>query len=145
MQAPTDLLAKRQQKRTEEAAAGERARIANVQRFVAMFLSLGPDVVKIAGTSHDSELAEAKGLAAGRWHRQLEPEQQVVRDEQKLAARPKTRPAEKGDDVLPDRTIGQREAAWLDEGIHRRAALGELKAQAAKERKELESFIVKAR
>jgi hypothetical protein len=145
MQAPVDLFAKRREKIAEEAAAGERARISNVQRFAQMFLSLGSDVVKIGGTAHDSELAEAKGLAAGRWMRLHDWEAEVVRDEQKLAARPKTRPVQKGDETLPERTIAQRDAAWLDEGTHRRAALAELKAQATKERKELESFIVKAR
>jgi hypothetical protein len=128
------------QEMAEDASQDERARIANVQRFVAMFLSLGSDVVKIAGTAHDSELAEAKGLAAGRWYRQLDLEQQVLRDEEQLAARPKTRPAQKGDDMLPDRTIAQRDAAYLDETNHRKAALAELKEQAKRERKELEAL-----
>jgi hypothetical protein len=34
-----------------------------------MFLSLGPDCLKLAGSRHDAELAEAKGLAAARWER----------------------------------------------------------------------------
>ena len=53
----------------EQAAATQR----NVELFEAMFLSLGPDCLKITGTAHDAELAEAKGRAAWRWNRCWKP------------------------------------------------------------------------
>jgi hypothetical protein len=68
-------------------------------------------------------------------------EEQIVREEQQLAARPKTRPAQQGDDLLPDRTIAQRDADWQVETKNRRAGLEDLKEQAKRERKELESYI----
>jgi hypothetical protein len=78
-----------------------------------MFLSLGADCIKIAeGTRFDGQMTEAKGLAASRWNQVLSMEQQVVREEGILAARPKTRPAQPGDEVLPDRLIDQRNADW---------------------------------
>lgn len=144
MQAPTDLLAKHQQELAEQQRAGERAYRSNVSRFVEMFLSLGADCIKIAeGTRFDGQLTEAKGLAASRWSQLLGLEQQVIRKEGILAARPKTRPAQPGDEVLPDRTLEQRNAAWLDETKHRRSAFADLKEQAKKERKKLESFVTK--
>jgi hypothetical protein len=47
--------------------------------------------------------------------------------------------------VLPDRTIDQRNADWQVETKNRRAGLADLKEQAKRERKELESFITKRR
>ena len=41
----------------------------NLETFEALFLSLGPDVVKLDGSRHDSELMQAKATAAGRWMR----------------------------------------------------------------------------
>jgi hypothetical protein len=141
MQAPTDLFAKHQQELTEQQRAGERAYRSNVSRFVEMFLSLGADCIKIAeGTRFDGQLTEAKGLAASRWSQLLALEQQVIREERILAARPKTRPAQPGDEVLPDRTIDERNRQWQDETKHKRGALAELKAQAARERAELEAL-----
>jgi hypothetical protein len=54
-----------------------RGRERNVQLFAAMFLSLGPDVLKLTGTAHDQGLLEARGLAAHRWSRLLDLEAQV--------------------------------------------------------------------
>jgi hypothetical protein len=141
MQAPQDLFARHQQEMQEQAAAGERAYRQNVNRFVEMFLSLGPDCIKIAeGTRFDGQLTEAKGLAASRWHQLLSMEQQVVREEGILAARPKTRPAQPGDEVLPDRTLDQRNADWQVETKNRRAGLEALNEQAKRERQELEAL-----
>jgi hypothetical protein len=141
MQTPIDLIAGRQREIAEQTAADERAYRQNVGRFVEMFLSLGPDCIRIAdGTRHDAELAEAKGLAAWRWNQLLGMEQQIVREEQQLAARPKTRPAQPGDETLPDRTLEQRNADWQVETKDRRAAIAELRKLAEKERRELDSF-----
>jgi hypothetical protein len=141
MQAPQDLFARHQQEMQEQAAAGERAYRQNVNRFVEMFLSLGPDCIKIAeGTRFDGQMTEAKGLAASRWHQLLSMEQQVVREEEILAARPKTRPAQPGDETLPDRTLEQRNADWQVQTKDIRAGLADLKEQAKRERRELESF-----
>jgi hypothetical protein len=119
----------------------ERARQRNVELFTAMFLSLGPDCIKIAnGTRHDGELAEARGLAAWRWNQLLGMEQQIVREEQRLASRPKTRPAQPGDDELPDRTLKQRDAEWQDKTKYLRDSLAALRSEAASERRLLESF-----
>lgn len=41
----------------------------NLETFEALFLSLGPDVVKLDGSRHDAELMTAKASAAGRWLR----------------------------------------------------------------------------
>jgi hypothetical protein len=85
-------------------------------------------------------VAEALGLAAHRWEQLLGMEQQIVREEQLLASRPKKRPAQPGDEVLPDRALAQRDAEWLDATKHKHAALAELKEQAKAERKELDSL-----
>lgn len=98
---------------------------------------------KLDGTRHDAELMEAKALAAHRWHRLLDLEQQVVREEQKLAGRPRTRPNEPGDDLVPNRTLAERDRAWEEQTKDRRDSLGALKEQAKAERKELEGYVVK--
>ena len=129
-------------------AAGEaqaRATRRNVEIFTAMFLGLGPDAMKLDGTAHDAELLEARSLAAWRWNQLLGLEAQVQREEQNLAARPTKRPAQPGDEVLPDRTLAKRDAGWLDETKYKHAALAELKDQAKRERRELESFVTKRR
>jgi hypothetical protein len=139
-----DAYAARQQQMQEQAAAGERAYRSNVNRFVGMFLSLGPDATKLDGNRHDAELAEAKALAAARWFRLLGAEAQVQREEAVLASRPKNRPAELTDEALPDRTIEKRTADWQEQTKHMRAAHAELKEQTRAERRELESYVVKS-
>jgi hypothetical protein len=135
-----DAYAARQQQMQEQAAAGERAYRSNVNRFVEMWLSLGSDVTKLEGTWHDGELLEARGLAAHRWGQLLGMEEQIGREEQQLALRPKKRPAQPGDELLPDRTLAQRDAGWQDETKHHRAALADMKEQAKRERRELEAL-----
>jgi hypothetical protein len=135
--------AARQRQAQEQAASAERGRKQNIELFTKMWLSLGADVLKLEGTRHDQELAEAKGLAAYRWNQLHQMEQQVVREEQLLATRPKTRPAQFGDEQLPDRTLDERNRQWQDETKHRRAALSELKEQAKTERQLLESLVTK--
>ena len=102
MQTPVDMLARHQQEMAEQAAAGERARRANVNRFVELWLTLGADVLKLDGTRHDAERAEARGLAMSRWNQLINIEQQVIREEQALVARPRKRPPAPGDDLVPD-------------------------------------------
>jgi hypothetical protein len=129
-------------------AAGEklaRATRRNVELFTQMFLGLGADCLKITGTAHDAELAEARGLAAWRWNQLLGMEEQIGREEQQLALRPKKRPTQPGDEVLPDRTLAQRDAGWLDETKYKHVTLADLKEQAKRARAELESFVTKRR
>jgi hypothetical protein len=140
MRTPIDLMARRQQDLAEQQRASEQAYRRNVEVFTTMFLSLGSDVTRLDGTRHDPALTEARGLAMSRWNRLLQQEQQIVREEQALAARPKTRPPQPGDQTLPDRTLAQRDADWQEQTKAKRAALGELRKLAAKERKELEAF-----
>jgi hypothetical protein len=145
MQTPIDLVARHQQELAEQATQGERARVANVQRFTQMWLTLGADCIRAAGSGHQDELTEALGLATHRWSRLLDMEAQVQRDEQQLATRGKKRPPAHDEQLLPDRTVAQRDRAYLDETAHRRAALSELKAQAKHERADLESFVIKSK
>jgi hypothetical protein len=140
MQTPVDLFARHQQEMAEQAAAAERGRKQNVELFTKMWLSLGADCIKATGSSHRPEIDEALGLASHRWNQLLAMEQQVVREEAALATRPKKRPAQPGDEVLPDRTLAQRDAAWVDETKYKQDSLAALKEQAKRERKELESF-----
>jgi hypothetical protein len=129
----------------EQAAAGERARVANVQRFTQMWLTLGQDCITAAGSGHRPEIDEALGLATHRWSRLLDMEQQVEREAAVLASRPKNRPAELTDDTLPDRTLEKRNADWQEQTKHMRAAHADLTKLAEKERRELESFVTKRR
>jgi hypothetical protein len=69
-------------------------------------------------------------------------EEQVVREEQALATRPKNRPTQPGDETLPDRTIEQRAADWQAETKHRHATLADTKELAKNERRELERLRV---
>ena len=93
-------------------AEAARAREQNVTIFTRMFLSLGPDVLKLDGTRHDAEMMEARGHAASRWARLLDLEAQVQRDEAALASRPKKRPTQPGGDTLPQRTLAERDRAF---------------------------------
>jgi hypothetical protein len=135
-----DAFVARQRQMQEQAAAGERASRSNVEIFTKLFLGLGADAMKLAGTRHDAELAEARGLAAARWNQLLSMEAQVIHDEQQLAARPKKRPAQPGDDLLADEVIKRQEQAFEDQTRARRDSLEQLKEQAKRERKELESL-----
>jgi hypothetical protein len=94
---PVDLVEQQRQQLAEQAAANERARTENIRVFQAMWLTLGADVLKLVGTAHDAELAEAKGLAAHRWNVLLNQEAHVMRDEQALAESPKKRPSDQND------------------------------------------------
>jgi hypothetical protein len=63
-----DAAVRAQQGLRKRAAAAEEAHKANVSLFTKVFLSLGAAAIKVVGSSHDAELAEAKGLAAARWN-----------------------------------------------------------------------------
>jgi hypothetical protein len=137
-----DAHEKRHQEMREEAARTAAARKQNIEVFTRMFLALGPDAMKIAGTAHDAELAEAKALAAHRWNVLIDQEAQIEREEQALAGRPKKRPPQPGDDLLPDRTLEQRIAAWDDETKGQRENLATLKEITKNERRQMESWRV---
>ena len=143
MQGTQDALEQMQRQMAEQGAAGEAARKANVETFTRMWLTLGPDVLKLAGTMHDGEIAQAKGAAAARWNQLLGMEQQIQREEATLVRRPKKRPISSTDDTLPDRTIEKQEREWQDKSTYLHAALAELKDQAKAEREELQSFIAR--
>ena len=121
----------------------EQAHQTNVRLFAEMFLSLGPDCLKLGGNRHDGELLEAKAIAAARWEQLFNLEQQVQREEQAVAARPKKRPAAPGDDMLASEVVERLNRAFEEESKGRRDGLEVLKAQAKHERAELEAFITK--
>jgi hypothetical protein len=138
-----DAWAAEQRRVVEQAAQAEEARKKNIQVFVQMLLGLGPDCIKVAGSNHDAELAEARGLAANRWSALLDLEAQVQREEQNLALRPKKRPPAPGDDLLADEVIKRQEEAFAAQTAGRRDQIVLLKQQAKAQRAELESFIVR--
>jgi hypothetical protein len=129
----------------EQARAAEEGRRKNLALFERMWLTLGADCIRAAGSQHQVEVAEALGIATSRWSRLLDMEQQVIREEQQLSSRPKNRPAERTDETLPDRTIEKRNADWQEQTKHMRAAHAELRKLAEAERKELESFVARRR
>ena len=140
-----DLAERQRQQMAEQAAAAEAAHKANVNRFVELWLTLGADILKLEGTRHDAELAEAKGLAATRWNVLLGMESQIQREEATLATRPKKRPISAMDDTLPDRTIEKQEREWQDKSTYLHATLADLRKSAATERKDLQSYTAKRR
>lgn len=146
MQTPIDLIERQRQQMAEQAAAAAAARKSNVNRFVELWLTLGVDLLKVAGSNrHNAELQEAQGIAAGRWNGLVGMESQIQREEAALAGRPKKRPTQPGDDVLPDRTLEKQGQAWEEQTKYLHASLADLRKLAAAERKELEGFISKAR
>ena len=112
----------------------------NVEVFTTMFLSLRAGCIEIAGSAHDKELAEAKGLAAYRWDQLLAFEAQIPRDEATLAVLELGRGADAGDQWAPEKLIAHKDAAHRERIESERAAIRELKAQTKAERKELESY-----
>jgi hypothetical protein len=123
----------------------EQAHQRNVTTFVAMFLSLGPDCTKIAGTAHDAELAEAKGIAASRWSQLLDLEQQIPREEANLAVLERGRVPDPTDEYAPKELLAKKDADHRSRVESRRAGLKQLKEEAKRGRKEPESYQVKAR
>jgi hypothetical protein len=140
-----DLVERQRQAMAEQAAAAEAARKANVETFTKMWLTLGADVLKLAGTVHDGEIAQAKGVAAARWNQLIGMEQQAEREEATLASRPKKRPISSTDDTLPDKFLEKQDQEWQEKTKYLHAALADLRKLAAAERKELESFTAKRR
>ena len=120
-------------------AEAARARGQNVGIFTRMFMSLGPDVLKLDGTRHDAEMMEASGHAASRWARLLDLEAQLQRDDAVLASRPKKGPAAPATTFYPT-ARSKRDRAWEQETQVRREGLTALRDQAKVERKELECF-----
>jgi hypothetical protein len=143
MQAPTDLFARHQQELAEQAAAGERARVANIRRFVEMLLSLGQDCITAARSGHQAELTEALGLAAARWEQLLNLEAQIPREGAQLAALERGRVPDPADEFAPTELLAKKDAAHRNRVESRRESIKRLKEQAKAERKELESYIVK--
>lgn len=130
------------QQMQEAAANAERIRKENIEVFTKLFLSLGPDVIRVAGSSYDPQLAEARGLASHRWGRLLDLEAQIQRDAAAVGARPKKRPAGPGDWKLPESAIERMEKEYKDQTEGMRRELATLKEQAKNERRELESWRV---
>jgi hypothetical protein len=82
-----DAYAARQREMEEQARAAEEGRRKNVALFERMWLTLGADCIRAAGSQHQVEVTEALGIATSRWSRLLDMEGQVQREEQQLAAR----------------------------------------------------------
>lgn len=110
-----DLYEKTAREIREAAARNEAARKSNVELFVKMFLGLGVDAIKVAGSGYDAELAEARGLAGHRWSKLLDADAQTVRGEQNLAMRPKKRPSQPGDNMLATEVIDRLNKVWEQE------------------------------
>jgi hypothetical protein len=140
-----DAWAREQRRVVEQAAQAEEARKKNVEVFTKMWLVLGPDVTKLIGTGHDSELVEARGLAANRWGRLLDAEQQILRDEARIEILARGRVPAHGDDLLPSEVLAKKDAAHKEHVKSARGALKALKEQTQRERAELESFLTKRR
>lgn len=77
---PIDIFGRDRQEMAKRAARNEAARKQNIELITKMFLSLGADCIKVTGSRHDAELAEARGLATHRWSQLLGMEQKVQRD-----------------------------------------------------------------
>jgi hypothetical protein len=58
----------------------------NINRFVEMWLSLGPAVVNAVTSQHQVEVGEALSIASARWARLLDLEAQLSREQARLAA-----------------------------------------------------------
>jgi hypothetical protein len=143
----TDWRQREQQQRQqmeEQQREAEHASRRNVEVFERMFLSLGVDAIKAAGSSHDSELAEARALAADRWSRLLDLEAQVQRDEQLLAARGK-RPADPADKMLAPEVVRRMEKEYEAQTKFRAESVKQERELAVSTRKELEAFVTKSR
>jgi S-methylmethionine-dependent homocysteine/selenocysteine methylase len=137
------------QTKWEEAAkqqqADEQARRRNVTTFTAMFLSLGADCIKIAGTAHDAELAEAKGIAASRWEQLLNLEAQIPREEANLAVLERGRVADSTDEFAGPELRAKKDRDHRDRVEARRAGIKGLREEAKRVRAELESYTAKRR
>lgn len=123
----------------------ERARKNNVETFTRMWLSLGADVIKAAGSSHQEEIAEALGIAASRWSQLLELEAQIPREEANLAAMERGRQADPSDEWAPKELLDRKDTAQRDRIANDRAAIKTLKEGAKRGRREHESFTAKRR
>jgi hypothetical protein len=115
----------------------------NLETFEALFLSLGPDVVKLDGSRHDAELMTAKASDAGRWLRLQQLEAQVEREASVLAARPKERGYVPGDEFVADSLVARQVEAWKVQTDEMASSLEYIREEAKKERAALTSFVVK--
>jgi hypothetical protein len=59
-----DALAARQREMEEQARAAEEGRRKNIALFERMWLTLGSDCIRAAGSQHQVEVAEALGIAS---------------------------------------------------------------------------------
>jgi hypothetical protein len=123
----------------------EQARQRNVQTFLRMWLSLGADCIKAVGNRHADEINEALGLAASRWEQLLAIEKQIPNDEARLATLERGRVPDPTDAYVPKDVLAKKDADHLNRVEGARGALKSLKEEAKRGRKELESFIAKAR
>lgn len=127
----------------EQAARAERFRHQNLETFQKMWLTLGLDVVRVTNQMLQGEVAEALSRASHRWNRIADLESQITREEAALGARPRKRPSQPGDEMVPDRTLAEWDSRWIAETESLREQLKPLKAEAKRERAELESYIVR--
>lgn len=145
MQTPLDLVARHKQEIAEQAAADERSRKNNIETFLRMWLSLGADCIKAVGSSHADEINEALGLASYRWEQLLGMEAQIPREEAKLATLERGRVPEPADEFTPRELLAKKDADHRNRVESRRDGLKQLKEEAKRIRKELESFQAKGR
>jgi hypothetical protein len=123
----------------------ERGRARNVELLTKMWLTLGPDVLKLSGTAHDMELSEARGIAISKWEQLLSLEQQIPRDEANLAVLERGRIAEPTDEYAPKELLAKKDADHRARIESRRASIRDMKDQAKRDRKALEALIVRGR
>jgi hypothetical protein len=140
-----DLFERHRQQIEEQQREFERGRVANTQRFERMWLSLGPDVIRAARSSHQPEIAEALGSAVRRWELLLNLEAQIPREEAHLAVLERGRIPDPADEYAPRELLAKKDAAHRATVESRRDQVKQMKEQAKRERKELESFVTKRR
>jgi len=145
MQTPMDLIARHQQEMAEQAAADERSRKNNIETFLRMWLSLGADCIKAVGSSHADEINESLGLASYRWEQLLGMEAQIPREEAKLATLERGRVPEPADEFTPKELLAKKDAAHRDREESTRSSIKQVKEEAKRVRKELESYTAKRR
>ena len=135
--------------RWEEAAKQQQevtqVRRNNVQTFTRMWLSLGADVLRAANNTHADEINEALGIAAGRWSQLLDMEAQVPREEARLATMERGRAPDPADEFSPKELLDKKDKAHRERVEGTRSSLKQLKEEARRVRRELESFQAKRR
>ena len=103
-------------------------------------------MIKVAGSSgHADEINEALGLAASRWEQLLGMEAQIPREEANLAVLERGRVPDPTDEFAGPELRAKKDADHRDRVESRRRGLKQLKEEAKRMRKELDSFQAKGR